>query len=130
MPNLYVSRATVKSSGLLNISGTGDDSRLRDLIEAISRNMDSYVGREFFSQVRTLYFSGNGRDRMRLPLDLVSISSLTEDTDGDDTYDNTWATTDYDLWPYDASPTAKIDVARPYTAIEVNGRTNGTETSF
>jgi len=130
MPNLYVSLATVKSTGLLNISGTGDDARLRDLIEAVSRNIDAYVQREFFSQIRTLYFSGNGKLRMRLPLDLVSITSLTEDTDGDDVYDNTWATTDYDLWPYDASPTAKIDVARPYTAIEVNERTNGTETQF
>ena len=67
---------------------------------------------------------------MRLPLDLVSISSLTEDTNGDDVYDNTWASTDYELWPYDASPTAKIDLASPYTALEVNGRTTGTETSF
>ena len=130
MPNLYVSLKTVKSSGLLNISGTTDDARLRDLIEAVSRNMDGYVGREFFSQIRTLYFSGNGKNRMRLPLDLVSISSLTEDTNGDDVYDNTWASTDYELWPYDASPTAKIDLARPYTALEVNGRTTGTETSF
>ena len=43
MPNLYVSLATVKSSGLLNISGTGDDARLRDVIEAVSRNIDAYA---------------------------------------------------------------------------------------
>src|SRR3990167_10966476 len=115
MPNLYVSLATVKGAGLLNISGTGDDARLRDLIEAVSRNLDDYLRREMFSQLRTLYLSGNGKARMPLPLDLVSISSLTEDTDGNDTYETTWAVTDYELWPYDASPTAKIDVARPYT---------------
>lgn len=130
MPNLYVSLKTFKSTGFQNIPGTADDARLRDLIEAISRNIDAYLGREMFSQARTLYFSGNGFWRMALPLDLVSITSLTEDTDANDTYETTWASTDYELWPYDASPTAKIDVARPYTHLEVNQRSTGVQSLF
>lgn len=130
MANAYIDLTTLKGTGFLNITGTGDNARLRALIESVSRNIEDYCGRHFFSQIRTLYFTGNGKARMPLLADLVSITTLTEDTDGNDTYDKTWASTDYVLFPYEASPTAKIDIAQPYTHIEVDERSTGTQYSF
>ncbi len=128
--NSYVDLALLKGVGGLNISGTGENERMRKMVEAFSRNIDTYCGRPFFSQIETRVFSGNGRARLRLPGDLVAVTTLKEDADADATYEDTWASTDYELAPYDASPTAVIVLAEPYTHIEVNQRSTGTKNAF
>lgn len=132
MPNAYVGLATLKSAGAMNITGTADDTRLRQYIEAVSRAFDSYLGRHLYSLTATRRFSGNGRNRLLLPQDLIAVTSLKEDTTGDATYDTTWASTDYELAPYEAEPTgpAGRETTRPYWAIEINRRSNGTKTAF
>ena len=51
---------------------------------------------------------------MALVEDLLTVTTLKTDADGDRTYESTWATTDYDLEPYNAP---RASPARPYTRI-------------
>ena len=48
MTNAYVSLDTLKSPGVLNITGTEDDDRLRTLAENVSRIIDRYCNRGFY----------------------------------------------------------------------------------
>ena len=118
------------------MSGTGNDTRLRELLEAVSRVVDEYLGRFMYSLTATRYFSGNGKKLLTLPWDLISVTTLKEDTTADATYDNTWATTDYILsageGKYDVDPTGRayLSSTRPYWTIEVDQRSTGSESNF
>ena len=127
----YVTLDTIKS--LQGFDATTDDARLRQMIEAITRDVDGYVNREGFgSRVATRYFSGNGSACMLLPWDLIAVTTLKEDADGDGVYEETWASTDYELAPYDAAPTghADLEATRPYWQVAVNERTTGEQSAF
>ena len=128
--NSYVDLGTLKAVGGLNITGTTENARLRKLVEAYSRNIDAYVGRHFYSRTQTRYFSGNGRAYIALPWDLIAVTTLKEDSTGDAVYDTTWAAADYILAPYEAAPTGVIDLAAPYTRIEVDERSTGSQSAF
>ena len=135
MTNSYCGLSTFKSAGVVNITGTGNDTRLREYLEVASRHCDDYCLRRFYAQIATRYFSGNGKIRMKLPADLVAVTSLKEDQGGDAVYETTWAVTDYELGPWEgqfpANPaTATVDMAAPYTEIAVNDRSTGTMSDF
>ena len=152
MSNAYASLDVFKASGVLNITGTDDDARLLALLEDVSRQIDRFCLRHFYSLTATRYFQGRKTSRLPfrsnvywdnqripfwfgvgigasekvlLPDDLIAVSTLKEDVNADGTYSNTWATTDYFLWPYDADPADGYDLSRPYTMIEVNKRGDG-----
>ena len=122
MNNSYVSLDTLKSSGVLNITGAGDDGRLRGLAESVSRIVDRYANRHFYSLSATRKFDGAGSLALLVP-DLISVdtSGLKTDDDKDRTFETTWATTDYLLLPSNADPaTANNPQSRPYSRIEVD----------
>ena len=91
----YASIADVK--GILGITATTDDTVIRKIVEAASRSIDNYCNRHFITQSATKYF--DGARTLWLP-DLLSInaSGLKTDEDGDATFENTFATTDYLLY--------------------------------
>jgi hypothetical protein len=95
MNGTYATIADVK--GALGVTTTTDDVVMRKLCEAASRAIDNYCNRHFYTTKETKYF--NGGRTLWLP-DLLSIdaSSLKTDEDGDGTYENTLATTDYQLY--------------------------------
>ena len=132
MPNLYVSLNSFKGQGAANLALGSNDARLVALIDTISRQAENYCGHHFYSLTQIRYFSGNGLDILPLPdnWDLIAITTLKEDEDGDSTFETTWAAADYHLYPYDAQPTGDIGRARPYHKLEVNQATNGTKGSF
>ncbi len=141
MPNSYANLADWKGSLVANVGITTHDPRLRELLEAVSRTVDEYLGRHIYSQTATRYFSGNGKNWMTLPWDLIAITTLKEDTTDNGTYDNTWATTDYILsaghdkdwnFNYDVVPTGRayLSTTRPYWTIEVDTRSTGSESAF
>lgn len=100
----------------LDIGDTIDDSILESVIEATSRKIDEYCSTRFYAETLTLYFTAEFADMLEIP-DLLSATSLKTDEDGDATFENTWATTDYFLLPLNAqSGTVKL----PYNAIEIN----------
>jgi len=78
--------------GILGITATTDDTVIRKIAEAASRSIDRYTNRFFHTLTETKYF--DGANILWLP-DLLSITTLKTDEDGDATFENTFATTDY-----------------------------------
>ena len=134
MTNAYVSLDTLKSSSVLNVTGTADDSRLRALAENASRIVDRYCNRHFYVVVATRRFDGLGtRSRLALLVpDLVSIDAggLKTDDDRDRVFETTWAASDYLLLPTNADPAAGgISQSRPYVEVAVDVDA-GTKSAF
>ena len=117
MTNAYADLTTLKSSGVLNISGTGYDTRLRELMETSSRLIDRYCNRHFHVLSTTRKYDGDGGTEL-LVQDLIAVTSLKTDDNKDRTYETTWAATDYLLYPSNAEPTKPW--GRPYTRILVD----------
>ena len=131
MSNAYVSLDTIKSSGVLNITGTGNDTRLRILAENVSRVADRYCNRHFYALSATRKFDGAGTLALLVP-DLISVDSsgLKTDDDKDRTFETTWAATDYLLLPSNADPTTAVNPqSRPYVSVEADVDA-GTKSSF
>ena len=95
---------------------TTDDTTLEGMIEAASRKIDNDTGRRFYSNLtdETRYFTAHDPDCVFTD-DIISVTTLKTDNDGDRTYENTFATTDYDLLPDNATLTLS-----PYTWIETS----------
>lgn len=108
----YVSRTDFKSR--LSITTTNDDAKIDLLLQGVSQWVDKFTGRRFQPYTATRYYTARRGSVLDLPDDLLSITTLKHDENGDGTYEQTWASTDYHLWPYDAA-TDEI----PYTAIKV-----------
>lgn len=129
----YVTLDYLKSRGTgVNISGSTEDLRLRRLVESVTDQISQVTRRYFGSITDTKYFSGNGKTRILLPVewDIIAVTSLTEDDNDDGSYNNSWGSSDYILWPYDADPTGKLPHSRPYEALEVNLKSPGNEDTF
>lgn len=89
-----------------------NDAFIEPIIEAVSRLIDNTTGRRFYAANETRYFTPD--DALTLLVDdLLTVSTLKTDGDGDRTYETTWDTGDYDLEPLNAA----TDGA-PYTWIE------------
>lgn len=99
MPNLYASLAALKTQ--LGISDTTDDALLLRILEAVSRDIEVHCERRFYVETRTRYYTARRRYSLRVD-DLLSVTSLSTDEDGDRTYEISWASTDYDLDPANA----------------------------
>jgi len=122
--NAYVSVDLLKSSSVLNVTGSGDDTRLRLLAESQSRVVDRLVNRQFYALTATRTFDVANIERVLLP-DLAAITSLKTDDNIDRTFETTWATTDYRLRPSNADPATRTNSnSRPYTSVIVDS--NGT----
>ena len=126
MSNAYADLTTLKSAGVLNISSTTYDTRLRQLLEAASRLIDRYCNRHFYVLASTRKYDGNGGTELVVD-DLISVTSLRTDDDLDRTFETTWASTDYLLYPANAQPTNPW--GRPYTGVHVDTDA-GTEDVF
>ena len=120
--NTYITLDIFKSSGVLNIAGTGDDARLLSALEGASRMVDRYCNRHFYVLNATRVFDGNGGLQLLLP-DLVAVDEdgVKTDDNRDRSFETTWAETDYLLLPSNADPANSANPAsRPYTGIEVD----------
>lgn len=93
-----------------------DDTMLEGIVMAVSRWIDQYCGRRFFttSSDETRHYTAEDGGLLFLPDDLISVSTLSTDEDGDRIYERTWASTDYDLEPANAA----MD-GLPYSRISV-----------
>lgn len=102
-------------------SSTTDDEVAETAIETASRFIDDDTGRHFWksASAEARYFTSEYPDLFVCADDIVSITSLLTDSDGDRTYETTWQTTDYDLEPYNAAV-----VEKPYTQLRITP--NGT----
>ena len=123
----YVTVDTLKGTGALNIAGTSYDARLRVLGEAISRQIDRFCNRSFPPLTETRTFDGDNAKELLLP-DVISVTTLKEDTNEDGTFETTWAAADYIKYPLNAQPTA--DWGGPFTSLRVSPKTGGTQDEF
>lgn len=107
----YTTLAAVKAR--LDRTDAKDDAALTAIIEAASRYIDSYCNRTFAQSSETRVFTTRSSYLCDVD-DLVSVTTIKTDVDGDRQYETTWAVTDFDLEPLNAAP--KGD---PYTSIGV-----------
>ncbi len=103
--------------GVLGITSTTDDTVMRKMLESASRSIESFCNRRFYVTSETKYF--DGARTLWLP-DLLSIntSGLTTDEDGDGTFENTLATTDYIKYGHgledslNTLPTTRLEISQ------------------
>ena len=121
--SLYGDLTKLKDDSLLKdpAGGAGDDNELFQLLLAVSDWVDHYCNRHFYPRTDTMVFDGKGTAQLLVP-DLISVTSLKEDTNGDLTFNETWATSDYWLQPYNASPSQHW--GSPFTAVKVRSEGN------
>lgn len=126
--NVYATVARVK--GQLGLASTSYDADILYSLEAVSRAIDDFCDRAFFPISETRYFGDAVvADALRID-DVLTITTLKQDTTGDGTFNQTWtAGTDYVLAPYNSFP--KWEVRKPLTsekdwcneprAVEIDG---------
>lgn len=116
--NGYCTAAQFKTHA--GITDTTDDTTIDRVITAVSRAIDDHCHRRFWVNAaespETRYHTAEWPDLLQVD-DVVSLTSLKSDHDGDRVYEYTWLNTDYDLEPYNASLDGK-----PYTRIELAPR--------
>jgi hypothetical protein len=126
----YANINDLKSTMSLNIEGTVSDTRLRQLVEAVSAEVRNYAKRDFHAVQETRYFDGSGGTSLRVS-NLVKIGSgsLTESTSMNGTWDYSWAGqgTSWIGEPYSANPTSLRGMqVGPYRFVTVNDHSNNT----
>ena len=99
---------------ITDVTDVQDDAKLESMVEAISRAIDAELETRFYTTAsdETRYYVAEFADVLFCPDDIVAVTALYTDDDGDGTYENTWAATDYDLEPYNASADG-----RPYRQV-------------
>ena len=78
------------------------DAALEKLIEAVSRWIDEHTKRRFYAATETRYYTATFHDDCTVD-DLLSVTTLKTDDDGDGTFETTWTTSDYTLYPLNAA---------------------------
>jgi Phage gp6-like head-tail connector protein len=115
---IYATVEEVKSR--LTITDTTDDFELTLAVQAASRKIDQLCGRYFWRGTDTRTYIPESMFRQTID-DLVSVTTLKIDRDGDGVYEETWSSaTDYAL---EVAPgrynTASKGEPWPYTGIQV-----------
>ena len=124
MANAYANLKAIKSVSMLDIAGSSHDGRLLELLENVSRWIDQYCNRQFFSLQATRVFDSEGGSNGILVPDLIRVTGVKSDGDGDGYFETAWASSDYRLYPLNAEPSQPW--GRPYTRLEVgSGTTHG-----
>lgn len=111
LTNCYCTLAELQAR--LGVGDTVDDVTLEQVITGVSRMIDDYTRRRFYvSTSETRYYTPRYTDVVEID-DVVTVTTVATDEDGDRTYETTWASTDYDLLPVNAAADSQ-----PYTRIE------------
>jgi hypothetical protein len=111
---VYASVEELKSRLDITTSDAARDADLLDCLLAASRTVDGLTVRTFgqsASEART--FTAGFADLLPVD-DLVSLTTVEADEDGDRVYETSWSATDYDLDPENAAARGE-----PYTSLRV-----------
>jgi len=113
--NGYATLDEVKA--ILRLTDATDDTLLENAIESASRRVDGFCGRFFYQQSATIALFAWDAHRLPLINDLVSITTLKTDDNGDGSFETTWTTNvDYRLEPLDT-----VLQTRPYRRVTAIG---------
>lgn len=113
----YVALSEFKAAIGIGTADTTDDTALQSVLDATDALIDNYTDRRqgFGTASETRYYTADDFKYVLID-DLVSITALTTDDNGDGTYPTTWtAGTDYNLAPGNAA----LD-GWPYTEIDAS----------
>lgn len=114
--HLYATPQMIKSRVGLAATDTSSDYELQGACYAASRRIENVCSRVFWRGTDTRIFDNEG-DLFRVDLgpfnDLVSVTSIAVDADGDGVFETTLASGDYQLWPRNTAGPEQ----RPYTAV-------------
>lgn len=116
--NGYATLSDVKAAA--RITDSIDDSLLELAIESASREIDSYCERVFYNTGATAV------SRVYIPQDIfvvetddiIEVTSIKSDTNGDGTFDLTWQASDYQLEPLNGIAGG---ITTPFTRIRAVG---------
>lgn len=98
---------------VLGTTSTTDDGMLRRALESVSQAIDDWLDRTFQPYQATRVYTA--RDAWSLDVDdLLSVTSVKFDQDGDRVYELTLATSDWELGPANAAAER-----RPYQFVEM-----------
>ena len=111
----YITLANLKEVLEIDAAITSYDTSLTIAINSVCRLIDAKTGRRFYTttSAETRAYTPQSYKTIWVPDDINSLTSLKTDEDGDGTYENTWATSDYSLEPTNATLDSK-----PYTHIK------------
>ena len=100
------------------ITDNYDDDQIGGACRAVARWIDrKFCQRHFYRREATLTFTATDRLCLEVP-DLVSVTALKVDADGDGVYETTWSASDYQLLPANAPEEAEPE---PYDSIKALG---------
>lgn len=95
----YATLTELKAAVEIAASDTADDTDLQRALDAATQWIDQHTGRTFtLSGSTTKTYLATDADVLRV-VDLVTASSVTVDSSGNQTYGTTLDTTNYYLWP-------------------------------
>jgi len=127
--NVYATLNDLKGPDCLNIKEAEHNAGLLRLLEAMSRQVEKpkLTGRHFYCFEGVKYYN-DVSTKLWLPDDILSITSLKCDTDGDGVFEVTMAATDYFLEPFNKYPKTllKINLNGDYAHF-ASGITKGVE---
>lgn len=111
--NGYCTLPEYKAYARVESVNAGDDAVIEDIIESVSRRIDTECKRVFYQVTEARYFTSRSYSILYVD-DIATSTGLTiqSQLNSDGTYQYTWASTDYNLLPY--SPKSGF----PYTHIE------------
>lgn len=113
--DLYVTPEILKSRK--GIQDNFDDAEMWTACRAVSRWIDEYCDRTFARRAVTVKLETCGPYSLATP-DLISVTALKTDHDGDGVFEVTWSASDYELQPVNAA----LEVQpRPYTSLAAVG---------
>ena len=94
--------AAGESVTITGLKEMDSDARIESVIEAVSRLIDGYCRRRFYAVSEARYYTADDSYEIYID-DLLSVTELATDEDGDRTYETVWDATDFDLLPFNAT---------------------------
>ena len=116
--NLYAKPTELK--GRLGIADTSHDAVLWHLLHVASRVVDGHCGRNFYVSSESKRFDVSDRLRVHVD-DLIEVSQVVEDWDGDGVYERTRHRSELLLYPLDTNPQSAHGV--PFHTVRVSPKT-------
>lgn len=112
--NGYCTLAEIRAQLGFVATDTTQDTRLEIAVEVASRAIDDHCNRVFYATTEARYFTAESSIEVFVD-DLLSISELETDSTGLGSYDTTWDSTYYHLYPYNAQ-----SKKQPYSTVKVS----------
>lgn len=117
--NGYTTLAQLRAKLTIPTADTADDTMLENIVEAVSRWIDAYCGRIFYTTSSETRVYTPTTAHLVITDDIATITSVKIDT-GSRAYGTTLAATDYDTLPFNT--TAKVT---PIMGLQITP--NGTQ---